>query len=33
VNEEAGPLGLPPIPQHKIDGVLGDNVARVLGLV
>lgn len=33
VNEEAGPLGLPPIPQHKIDGILGDNLARALGLI
>lgn len=33
VNEEAAPLGLAPIPQHKIDGILGDNVARVLGLI
>jgi predicted TIM-barrel fold metal-dependent hydrolase len=33
VNEEAAPLGLPPIPQHKIDGILGDNIARVLELV
>lgn len=33
VNEEAVPLGLPPIPQHKIDGIMGDSLARVLGLV
>jgi predicted TIM-barrel fold metal-dependent hydrolase len=33
VNEEAEPLGLPPIPQHKIDGIMGDNLARVLGLI
>jgi predicted TIM-barrel fold metal-dependent hydrolase len=33
VNSEAAPLGLPPIPQHKIDGVMGDNFARVLGLL
>ncbi len=33
VNEEAGPLGLPEIPQHKLDGILGDNFARILGLL
>ncbi|MBZ5739494.1 amidohydrolase family protein [Nocardioides mangrovi] len=32
VNEEAGPLGLPPIPQSKLDGVMGDNFAALLGL-
>jgi predicted TIM-barrel fold metal-dependent hydrolase len=32
VNEEAGPLGLDPFPQHKLDGLLGDNFARFLGL-
>lgn len=33
VNEEAEQLGLPPIPQSKLDGVMGDNLAGVLGLV
>ncbi|WNM28865.1 amidohydrolase family protein [Demequina capsici] len=33
VNEEAAPLGLPEIPQHKIDGVMGDNFARLVGLM
>ena len=33
VNEEAGPLGLPPIPEAKLDGLIGDNLARLLGLV
>jgi predicted TIM-barrel fold metal-dependent hydrolase len=33
VNDEAGPLGLPPIPQHKLDGIMGDNFARVIGLL
>lgn len=33
VNEEAAGLGLPPIPQHKLDGILGDNFAKVTGLV
>ena len=33
VNEEADALGLPPIPQHKLDGIMGDNLARVLGLI
>ena len=32
VNEEADPLGLDPFPQHKLDGLLGDNFARFLGL-
>jgi hypothetical protein len=32
VNEEAAALALDPIPQPKIDGLLGDNFARSLGL-
>jgi predicted TIM-barrel fold metal-dependent hydrolase len=32
VNEEAPLVNLPEIPQTKIDGIMGDNVARVLGL-
>jgi len=32
VNEEADQLGLPPIPQTKLDGIMGDNFAAVLGL-
>jgi predicted TIM-barrel fold metal-dependent hydrolase len=32
VNEEAEPLGLPPVPQDKLDGIMGDNFAAVLGL-
>jgi hypothetical protein len=32
VNEEAAVLGLPPIPDHKLAGIMGDNVAAVLGL-
>jgi predicted TIM-barrel fold metal-dependent hydrolase len=32
VNEEAAALGMPPIPQSKIDGVMGDNLAAFLGL-
>jgi predicted TIM-barrel fold metal-dependent hydrolase len=33
VNEEAAVLDLPPIPDDKIAGILGDNFARVTGLV
>ena len=33
VNEEAEACALPPIPQGKIDGILGDHVARVLGIL
>jgi hypothetical protein len=33
VNEEAAACALPPIPQAKIDGILGDHVARVLGIL
>lgn len=33
VNEEADPAALPPIPQAKIDGILGDHFARVIGLL
>ncbi|WP_440708100.1 amidohydrolase family protein [Herbiconiux sp. YIM B11900] len=32
VNEEAAALGLDPIPQHKLDGVMGGNFAVLLGL-
>lgn len=33
VNEEAAACSLPPIPQGKLDGIMGDNVARLLGLL
>ena len=33
VNEEADALGLDPIPQQKLDGIMGDNIARVLSLL
>jgi len=33
VNEEAGRLGLDPVPQPKLDGLLGDSFARFLGLI
>jgi predicted TIM-barrel fold metal-dependent hydrolase len=33
VNEEARRLGTAEIPQAKLDGILGDNFARLLGLV
>ena len=33
VNQEAEGLRMPPIAQEKLDGVMGDNVARVLGLI
>ena len=32
VNEHAAPLGLEPIPPEKLQGILGDNAAAVLGL-
>ena len=32
VNEEADACAMPPIPQAKIDGILGDNFGRLLGL-
>ena len=32
VNEEAEMLNMQPIPQVKLDGIMGDNVAKVLGL-
>ena len=32
VNEEAAVLGLPPIPEQKLEGIMGDNFARVSGL-
>ena len=33
VNDEADLCAMPPIPQDKLDGIMGTNVARVLGLV
>lgn len=33
VNEEAGAVGLPPIPERKLAGIMGDHVARVIGLI
>jgi predicted TIM-barrel fold metal-dependent hydrolase len=33
VNEEADPSSMPPIPQEKLAGIMGDNFARTLGLV
>lgn len=33
VNEEALLVHLPEIPQEKLDGIMGDNVARMLGLL
>ncbi len=33
VNEEADVLRMEPIAQQKLDGIMGDNVARVLGLI
>jgi predicted TIM-barrel fold metal-dependent hydrolase len=32
VNEEADAVRLPPIPDGKLRGLMGDNVAAVLGL-
>jgi predicted TIM-barrel fold metal-dependent hydrolase len=32
VNEEAAPCSMPPIPEDKLEGIMGTNVARVLGL-
>jgi predicted TIM-barrel fold metal-dependent hydrolase len=32
VNEEAGRCGLPPLPEEKLVGIMGENFARVLGL-
>lgn len=32
VNEEAAPLGLPPIPDEKLSGIMGDNFARLIEL-
>ncbi|WP_159499038.1 amidohydrolase family protein [Microbacterium sp. 18062] len=32
VNEEAERLGMPPIPQAKLDGIMGDNFAAVVGV-
>jgi predicted TIM-barrel fold metal-dependent hydrolase len=33
VNDEADALRMEPIAQDKLDGIMGDNVARVLGLI
>jgi hypothetical protein len=33
VNEEAERFGLDPIPPEKLDGIMGTNFARVLGLL
>ena len=33
VNEYADRVGCAPIPQAKLDGILGDNYARMLGLL
>jgi predicted TIM-barrel fold metal-dependent hydrolase len=33
VNDEAEACAMPPIPQGKLDGIMGTNVAKVLGLV
>jgi predicted TIM-barrel fold metal-dependent hydrolase len=33
VNDEAGALDLPPIPQEKLEGIMGDNFARVTRLL
>jgi predicted TIM-barrel fold metal-dependent hydrolase len=32
VNEEAAACAMPPIPASKLDGIMGDHFARVLGL-
>jgi len=32
VNEEAAVVSLPPVPAQKLDGIMGDNFAAVLGL-
>lgn len=33
VNEEAIRMGTPEIPQHELEGIMGDNFARLLGLI
>ncbi len=33
VNEEADLLNMKPIPQSKLDGIMGDNAAKVLRMV
>jgi hypothetical protein len=33
VNEEADALRMDPIAQEKLDGIMGDNFARLLGLI
>ena len=30
INDHAEPLGLDPIPDHKLQGIMGDNAAAVL---
>jgi hypothetical protein len=32
VNDEAEALGLPAISDEKLEGIMGDNFARVMGL-
>ena len=32
-NEESDACGLPAIPEQKIEGILGDNFARLMGLL
>lgn len=32
VNEEAAAVALPPVPEHKLHGIMGGNLAAVLGL-
>jgi hypothetical protein len=33
VNDEARRMGTPEIPEEEIDGIMGDNFARLLGLL
>jgi predicted TIM-barrel fold metal-dependent hydrolase len=33
VNEEAAACSMPPIPTDKLDGIMGTNIAKVLGLL
>jgi hypothetical protein len=33
VKDESDACGLPAIPQQKIDAILGDNFARLMGLL
>lgn len=32
INEEAAAMSLPPIPERKLDGIMGAHFAAVLGL-